>query len=61
MSVPDIELIAETMLYSEGFKNAKKLAAKVVSLFKLMRQLLSQQQHYDWGLRALKTILNTGG
>ena len=42
MSVPDIELIAETMLYSEGFKFAKKLAAKVVSLFKLMRQLLSQ-------------------
>ena len=61
MSVPDIELIAETLLFSEGFKHAKKLAAKVVSLFRLMRQLLSAQQHYDWGLRALKTILNTGG
>jgi dynein heavy chain 2 len=23
--------------------------------------LLSPQQHYDWGLRALKTILNSGG
>jgi len=42
MSVPDIELIAETMLFSEGFKHAKKLAGKVVGLFKLMRQLLSQ-------------------
>lgn len=61
MSAPDIELIAETMLFSEGFKHAKKLATKVVSLFRLMRQLLSAQQHYDWGLRALKTILNTGG
>lgn len=61
MSAPDIELIAETMLFSEGFKHAKKLATKVVSLFRLMKQLLSAQQHYDWGLRALKTILNTGG
>lgn len=61
MSVPDNELIAETLLFSEGFKHAKKLAAKIVSLFKLMRQLLSSQQHYDWGLRALKTVLNTGG
>ena len=26
---------------AEGFKNAKKLAAKVVSLFRLMKQLLS--------------------
>jgi dynein heavy chain 2, cytosolic len=43
MSAPDIELIAETMLFSEGFKNAKKLAAKVVSLFRLMKQLLSTQ------------------
>jgi dynein heavy chain 2 len=41
MSSPDNELIAETMLFSEGFKHAKKLAAKVVSLFTLMKQLLS--------------------
>ena len=25
------------------------------------RQLLSTQQHYDWGLRALKAVLNSGG
>ena len=43
MSSPDNELIAETMLFSEGFKHAKKLAAKVVSLFTLMKQLLSSQ------------------
>jgi len=61
MSAPDLELIAETMLYSEGFKHAKILATKVVSLFKLCKQLLSTQQHYDWQLRAQKTILGTGG
>lgn len=61
MSVPDNELIAETLLYSEGFKNATILANKVVSLFKFSKQLLSKQQHYDWGLRALKTILVVSG
>jgi dynein heavy chain 2 len=61
MSAPDIELIAETELISEGYKNAKKLAGKIVSLFRLMKQLLSNQKHYDWGLRALKTILKSSG
>jgi dynein heavy chain 2 len=61
MSVPDNELIAEVLLYSEGFKHAKQLAQKIICLFTLSRQLLSQQQHYDWGLRALKTILTVSG
>lgn len=61
MSAPDIELIAETELISEGYKFAKKLAGKIVSLFRLMKQLLSNQKHYDWGLRALKTILKSSG
>lgn len=41
MSVPDNELIAETLLYAEGFKEARELAAKVISIFVLARQLLS--------------------
>ena len=61
MSAPDIELIAESMMVSEGFKHAKKLATKITSLFKLCSQLLSSQQHYDWKLRAQKPILLTGG
>jgi dynein heavy chain 2 len=61
MSVPDNELIAEVMMYSEGFASAKICAQKVVSLFLLSRQLLSPQQHYDWGLRALKPILTLAG
>jgi dynein heavy chain 2 len=61
MSVPDNELIAEVMMFSEGFTSAKILAQKVVSLFLLSRQLLSPQQHYDWGLRALKPILTLAG
>lgn len=61
MSVPDNELIAEVLLYSEGFQSAKVLSKKLVELFILARQLLSPQQHYDWGLRALKTTLTIGG
>ena len=61
MSRPDNELIAEVILYSEGFKYAKILGKKMVSLFTLCKQLLTPQQHYDWGLRAMKTCLNTGG
>lgn len=37
------------------------LATKLVAVFQLSKQLLSSQQHYDWGLRALKTILRVGG
>lgn len=61
MSRPDNELIAEVTLQSEGFRTAKALSKKVVDIFNLSKQILSHQQHYDWGLRALKTILNTAG
>jgi dynein heavy chain 2 len=60
MGAPDNELIAEVNLVTEGFVDAKDLASKIVSLFRLSRQLLSPQQHYDWGLRALKAVLNSG-
>ena len=61
MTSPDNELIAEVLLLSEGFAFAKDLSKKLVSLFTLSRQLLSAQQHYDWGLRALKTVLGIAG
>eukprot|EP00667_Euglena_gracilis_P000034 EG_transcript_34 len=61
MAVTDNALIAETELYSEGFKQAKAIGRKVAEVFGLARQLLSAQQHYDWGLRPLKTILRVAG
>ena len=59
--VPDLQLICENMLMAEGFIEAKALATKFTVLYFLCRDLLSKAAHYDWGLRALKTILNTGG
>uniref|UniRef100_A0A672FSM8 Cytoplasmic dynein 2 heavy chain 1 n=1 Tax=Salarias fasciatus TaxID=181472 RepID=A0A672FSM8_SALFA len=61
MSKPDNELIAEVILYSEGFKNGEMLGRKLVAIFNLARELLTPQQHYDWGLRALKTVLKACG
>ncbi|CAH8626081.1 unnamed protein product [Dicrocoelium dendriticum] len=61
MTQPDVNLIAEMILLSEGFRHARLLGHKLTSLFELSRQLLSVQQHYDWGLRALKTVLHSAG
>ncbi|XP_035398354.1 cytoplasmic dynein 2 heavy chain 1 [Cygnus atratus] len=61
MTHPDNELIAEVILYSEGFKDARTLGRKLVAIFNLARELLTPQQHYDWGLRALKTVLRGCG
>jgi len=61
MAAPDNNLIAEVTLLSDGFKQARDLGRKVVSVFQLSKQLLSAQQHYDWGLRALKTVLRGAG
>ena len=43
MSVPDNELIAEVMMFAEGFKSAKIMAQRIVALCSLSRQLLSMQ------------------
>ncbi|CAL1265870.1 unnamed protein product [Larinioides sclopetarius] len=61
MTTPDNDLIAEVLLFSEGYKHSKELGRKVVAVFSLAKELLSQQQHYDWGLRALKTVLKSCG
>ncbi|ODM96402.1 Dynein heavy chain, cytoplasmic [Orchesella cincta] len=57
MTTPDRQLIAEVMLFSQGFRTAETLAAKVVPFFRLCQQQLSAQSHYDFGLRALKSVL----
>lgn len=51
MTTPDRQLIAEVMLFSQGFRTAETLAAKVVPFFRLCEQQLSAQSHYDFGLR----------
>jgi dynein heavy chain, axonemal len=61
MVVPDIELICENMLMSEGFIEARDLSKKFMTLYRLSGALLSKQMHYDWGLRAVKSVLRQAG
>jgi dynein heavy chain 1 len=61
MSKPDKELIAEVMLYSQGFSRAKELSKQVVPFFDTCSSSLSKQAHYDFGLRALKSVLVSSG
>jgi dynein heavy chain len=61
MVVPDFELISEIMLVAEGFTEARLLARKFITLYTLCRELLSKQDHYDWGLRAIKSVLVVAG
>ena len=61
MSKPDKELIAEVMLFSQGFKQAKPLSKQTVPFFDKCSARLTRQAHYDFGLRALKSVLVSSG
>ncbi len=61
MTRPDRELIAQVLLFSQGFRTAETLASKIVPFFNLCSEQLSPQPHYDFGLRALKAVLASAG
>ena len=58
---PDLRIIMENMMMSEGFLNARQLSIKFHTLYTLSKDLLSKQAHYDWALRAAKSVLVYAG
>lgn len=57
MKSPDYTIIADVILTTLGFENAKNMAKKICNFLTEMECLCSQQRHYDFGLRAMKGIL----
>ena len=51
---------SDFFLYT-GFRSARALSRKIVNLYQLASTQLSQQDHYDFGMRAIKSILVMAG
>ena len=61
MLAPDPHTIIRVKLSAAGFKDSAKLATKLETLYDMCRQCLSKQQHYDFGLRNISSLVANCG
>ncbi|XP_017891098.1 cytoplasmic dynein 2 heavy chain 1 isoform X2 [Ceratina calcarata] len=58
MAHPDRTDIVKALLECAGFLDASTLARQLIETLDIAEILLSNQPHYDWGLRALRSVLD---
>lgn len=61
MTRPNRQIISQVMLLSQGFIEAESLSLQIDQFFDQCQAKLSNESHYDFGLRALKSVITSAG
>uniref|UniRef100_A0A6P6XQE3 Dynein heavy chain, cytoplasmic n=1 Tax=Dermatophagoides pteronyssinus TaxID=6956 RepID=A0A6P6XQE3_DERPT len=63
MTIPEIKTIVRFLSLAEGFSDqaTRILGEKIPCWFEFAQGSMSQQKHYDWGLRTIKACLESSG
>ena len=51
----------QVFLYAQGSESSKAVARKMTQMYKLREEQLAQQDHDDFGMRAVKSVLVMAG